>query len=496
MAKRKSDLSLNSSSFYNGVKSTDIHTVVEQEKNVLTGILQGQYDEKYTNLNKLSGARTNIIYFKQVPTSENNGMVNLSGFNSSDPNLNRYAKINDLACVVQVIDRSYDETEGNGPKSSGGEGRLTVLPNTILPIPNDYFMMEYMKKTRLFKVTEVTPNSADDESAYEVSFILEDFNFVYDGSQLEKMVVEEYVFEETYLGTNLRTIYRVSEYKLLEKLKFLYKDLTVFYNETFWDEAIDTYILHYYNNLEGFVTVKEETFVVIDSDEAKKDVNNRYDEIEIKSKYLNRDMYDAELIEFMVKNKIFDMKENFPYIPSQYANNRRPVPYNNTIFYALERQSRGRYIYKNQMPIELNLASIGSHPVLYGKLMIFHTNEDGSSTVNLLPKDLYYLIQSQISDELPLGGIKSESVYELMKYLIVFYINKKDKLSIKTLEKICDLKEKIIGLENEVLMCELFYLIPILGYIVRSYCDRITDSNSVNNVISDPLMYKRDRIGG
>lgn len=496
MAKRKSDMSINNISFHNGVQSTDMHTVVEEEKNLLSGLLEGQYNEKYTNLNKLSSARTVIVYFRQVPISENNGLVNLSGFNFSDPNLTRYIRIENFSCVMEQIDSSYDETDGNGPKSVQREGKLIILPNTILPLSNDYFIFEYMHRTRLFRVTDVTPVSADNESAYEVSFVMVDNSFVYDGSQLQKMVVEEEVFEENYLGTKLRTVYRKSEYSVLEKLKILYNEIGIFYKEKFWRHSIDTYILNYENNIEESpLSYKDQITVIgVEGEETIDLEKNKKSNFNIN--YLNRYMYDGDLIEFITRNRIFEKIEGFPTIPSQYSSNRSPNAYNKTLFYALEKQNKTKFVYRYQMPVELSLASIGSQPTLYGMISLIHVPTYSDSILSLFPQDIYELINLQVSKKVPIKELDQRTVYDLIKYLIVFFINKEYEICKNILISIYDKKDTIEDMGNYILMNEIFYIIPILGYIIKEFCDYITDSNSSNNVISDPLNYKKDQIGG
>ena len=499
MAKRKSDLSMNMNNIKSGVQSTDINSVVQEEKNVLTGILEGQLNEKHTNLNKLSGARTKIIYFRQVPSTENDSMINLSGFNSADPNLGRYLRIDDLSVKMDEIDNTFDETEGNGPESYGSEGKMIVLPNTILPLPNDFFLLKFHDKVRCFQINKVTPLSVDTESAYEVNFNLKDNDFVYAGSELEKMVVEEYTFDEIYLGTSFRTIYKKSEYKLLNDIKELYNDIGRSYKEYFWDNSLETYVLQYFDNLietygGPMQKINERRCIVIgEGGETYDNALIRSREYEFKDMYTGKRMYDGDLIEFIIKNRIFDSIENFPVIPSQYSYERRPLAYNNTIFYSLETKSRKRFLNRYHLPVELNMASPGSQPVLYGLVNLLHVSSPTHLTMNLFPETLYDIVHNQVT-EIPVKEINKYNVFSVIEYIISLYINNKLTNITDLLSYVYEHKEEIEMFSTNIIQHQAFYIIPVLGFIIKCVANEIVSTNSKDNDIKDPLIYNKIKI--
>ena len=485
MAKRKSDLTaqyttnnLFTAKTDTGVQSVDQpHSIDEQA--TLSGILDSQYKEKDTNLNKLSGARTVVSYYQQVPSGENNALINMSGFSTSDPNLNRFIRIEDLTVKMDAIDVNFNETEGNGVKSTESEGKLIILPNTIKPNPNDRFSMKYLDRVRLYKITDVTPLSGHSESAYECTFMCEDYDFYFDTSELRKQIVSDYIYDETYLGTNMRTVFSKVEYNTLNELKEIYLEIGKIYKREFWDDKLETFILKYEDNLN------------IEEYNKSKSYDAELEKFEFKPMYKDRIMYDGQLIDFILHNRIFDGIEYFPTVPTQYCLNENTRIYRGTLFYALERKNRKMIRNKYQLPVELNISSPDAQPVLYGKLNMIHVSSISDFTVNLFPKDLCDIISAQASEDVPVTQIDRESVYDMITYTIALYINNKPKNIPELIHVIYD---KIYDIENFyefIPSYQAFYLIPIIGYITKEMANQIVSTNASDNEISDPINTRR-----
>lgn len=488
MAKRKSDLTTQYTS--NKIMSYETNTGVQSvdrphsidEQTTLSGILDTQYKEKDSNLNKLSGARTVVTYYQQVPSGENNALVNMAGFSTSDPNLGRFIRIEDLSVRMDAVDMNYNETEGNGVKSVESEGKLIILPNTIKPNPNDRFSMKYLDRVRLYKVTDVTPTSGHSESAYECTFMCEDYDFYFDTSELRKQIVSDYIFDETYLGTSMRTVFEKSEYNTLLELKDIYLEIGKIYKREFWDNQLETFMLKYEDNLN------------IEAYKASKTYDAKLSKFEFKPIYSNRAMYDGQLIDFILKNRIFDSIEYFPTIPTQYSVNENTRVYRGTLFYALERKNRKMIRNRYQLPVELNIASPDSPPVLYGKMNLIHVSSISDYTVNLFPKDLCDIIMTQASEDVPVTQIDKDSIYDMIIYIIALFINNKPKNIPELIHVVFD---KIFDLENFyefIPSYQAFYLIPILGFITKEMANQIVSSNASDNTISDPVNTRRASI--
>jgi len=496
MAVRKSELALG---YKSGIQATDLHSIASQEHSVLTGSLKTSQElTKNANLNKLGGARTEIIYFHQVPRDRNNCLVNINGLSDADPNLQQYVRINKFVVKLEAIDTAWEEPDNGGAKSPVFDGKITILPNTIQPYANDRYLLFYQGKTRLFKVTEATPVTADNQTAYELGSTLENNDFVYEGSQIENMVVDEYVFEENHIGTEFRTIFRKSEYETIYNLKYLYHGIGKVYIERFYNKNLNTYLLRYENNLKDDNEYVSSKFTILTPDGKEKPgtVINPIDDPFFASEYDGRDMYDSELIEFMLRNRIFDEEINFNHIiPTQFGKNRKPKAYNYTIFDALETKNRSKFKNKFQLPIELNTTSPVAQPVMFGKISLLHVATPAETTITLFPKKFPDIITATINDVIPALDYRAGNVYDKIVYMIALYINKYDRHITSFLLSIYNQLEELECFENSVLKNEVFYLYPIVGYIIKTVLQEYVDKETTNKY-SDPrdhLPRKKER---
>jgi hypothetical protein len=487
MAVRKSELGLG---IQNGIQATDLQTIVSQEQDVLLGSLEtGKELTKGGNLNKLSGARTKVVYFHQVPRSDNNYLVNTSGFSDADPDVLDYIKIENFIFVMEPLSTSWEEQDNGGPKSPMFDGSITILPNTILPYANDRFILNYQGRTRLFRVTEATPMSADARTAYSINCALEDNDFIYSGSNLEKMVIEDFVFEENHIGTELQTIFKKSVYKTVYNLKYLYHRIGQVFVDNFYKKEINTYIMDYENNLfDEFSTSKY--FTVLTEDGVKKGtVVGSSDDPEFNSEYEGKEMYDSELIEFMLRNRIFDEIGNNRITPTQFVSNKKNKSYAYTIFNAVETRDRSRFKNRYQLPVELKIASPAAQPVMYGKYSLLHTSiRDENGVIILFPKHLSDIISNTVNDVVPAYDYRQGNVFDKITYLIALYVNKFDKHILAFLASIYDQIDDLEQFDSLILKNEVFYLYPLLGYITKKTLDKLVSTDGTSQ-ITDPRDY-------
>jgi hypothetical protein len=66
----------------------------------------------------------------------------------------RYQKITEFPIYnIEGITLALEESEYGLDSSYSGEG--TILPNTIKPLPNDFFMINHLDKQYLFRITDI-----------------------------------------------------------------------------------------------------------------------------------------------------------------------------------------------------------------------------------------------------------------------------------------------------------------------------------------------------
>lgn len=149
----------------------------------------------------------------------------------------RYNKIHEfpLYGIEQIALDLSEEEEG---LNSSYDGNAVILPNTIHPLMDDYFTIDYLGKRVLFRITDIKYDTIKSNGYYNISFTIRSIDDPIDIDNIEMLVVEEYdcLFENIGTGDNCliaskdaQTIARCKE--IFDKLKNAY--LSKYYNEKY-----------------------------------------------------------------------------------------------------------------------------------------------------------------------------------------------------------------------------------------------------------------------
>jgi hypothetical protein len=251
-----------------------------------------------------------------------------------------------LIICQDALNVSIEKNEAN--TSLMGDGTATVLPKTIKPLVNDHFVMNTLNKNNLYRITDVTKTSIEQDSAYSITYQLVEENSVEELRKLEQNVVEKSRFIYAHVGTSFRTIFREEEYDALEKLERMYQEMGSLYNEYFFNNEKNTYILTY-NCTDikdengtpiGESRIKDQPWTVINPLDGHK---SKIDPPKLNNSdvWYGSKMYDRMLIEFITNNSLFaNIGRKVFRVTQLQADLERW--YSKTIFYALEHQNRNR----------------------------------------------------------------------------------------------------------------------------------------------------------
>jgi hypothetical protein len=471
---------------HTGVQSTDFYPIISQEKRILTATLEKVENVKNLPINRQSGAKTQIVYFHQVPRDNNDFLVNVSAFAFGDPNLVHYVMIKNLYVKMNTVTANMEDTEGNGPKTPMFEGDFVLMPNTFLPLVNDYFTMEYQGRTCLFKVTEANPITANSDTAYTIVFALYLDKFTFENSELSKSVVEEYVFEESRIGTDSRTIFRSSEYEYIQDLKIFYNDLAEIYLKDFYDPILSTFLCTYDDNVTSPETINNFT-VITENGDKKVTSQAPKDNSKFVRQYLGKRLYDAELIDFIKKNNIFHEWEEKSYTPTQFAKNPRPSKYSSTVFYALEKQEKTNFKSRFFIPLEVSIASTSAQPVMFGTVNLIHVSGRNENTLDLLPHNLFDL-SMMIHQDYAAPEAFTGNIFEQLTYAAALHIAKFEEKLFLSMVYFSKQIEEIRAYEDVIPRHEAYYLFPIVAYLIKNILDNLISKEIVNKY-KDPKDY-------
>ena len=211
----------------------------------------------------------------------------------------RFNKIENM--ILYGIDSPMAITFDNdefGLKTQDIEGEAIVLPDTIIPTPDDRFVITYLKEKLTFKVTHVDNDTLEDGSNI---YRLQYRSSVMDGDKLENQVVEDFHFIADHAGTQFNPIIRSNVIDFIEMINNEILALKGYYKSIFYNSRVQAF-----------------TF-----------------------KFLEDYFYDPYFTEFIRRNKLMNGDDEYIYICHQTPLDPLfPIQYNKTFYRALENKDK------------------------------------------------------------------------------------------------------------------------------------------------------------
>ena len=302
------------------------------------------------------------------------------------------------------------------------EGEALILPNTIVPVPGDMFIINHViDKPYLFMVTGIGIDTLyTGANFYKISYKLTRTDMDALTSLETVQTIKRFTYKAGNVGTTLTPLIESNQAELIDKI----------------EENIDT-LLNYYMNL--FYKNSVQNFIL---------------------EYQHMYLYDPYLIEFMIRNKLFALSGNnyFHVEQAVYIGDTFALEYDHTIFKDIEiKKSNMRLNSVYPVPVDdpnsLLVDRLESYYKLSNKVMY----KDYDNPINWLDMDL---LDRVINNEL----YHEDSNLYYRNLLILYMNNKEFDITDKIMNSIMDLEFNYTK--------ELFYMIPILVFILKSYVNK------------------------
>ena len=324
----------------------------------------------------------------------------------------RYQKITEFPIYnIEGITLALEESEYGLDSSYSGEG--TVLPNTIKPLPNDFFMINHLDKQYLFRITDIGYDNIRPDGYYKIGFKLEYLDDVRVESLL-KQVNESFSCILENIGTEAKCIISDEYLETVSKIDAMYNDM------------IQTYITIFYNK-------------VYNSFLGDHDGNMK--------------VYDPFMAMFINKHKLLNRKNDYStiFLSDTFNDNKRQIKYEKTIYRAFERRDVKLV---NPFPYHL-IGGITKHDSPFARW------NDKSVLIVDIPLLGEECEESYITQELTNSfkfNAPTESIYvELMQKFI-----RNEEMSIYDIP--LNLNEVLLSLNASE---EVYFFTPILLYIIK-----------------------------
>lgn len=456
------------------------------EERIANAVLQDRISFKENALSRLTSYKTKVIYYQARVNDRNDNLINTNNIGTIDTSKRSFYEIKDFIILCQGETSANIESK-EVMSDLNANGSAKILPNTIKPNKGDFFIMNTYNKDNLYKITDVTKSTLEDDSAYEINYYLVEENSIEEIAKIKSLVIEKYTFIYAHVGTSFRTIFKDEEYVSLKNMYVLYNRFSEVFNELFYDKDRNTYLL-VYNNLSPIIKRFNSSDIFLSPGAiGDKTSYNCVSENTRPPKYRDSDswlgslMYDRFLIEFIRRNNLFTRVNDKIYAVEQLDGDKEKW-YSRTIFYAVEKQNNKQIAFKSLIPSPIEKSTIASNLNLYGTVMLepcFERNE--GMTIDLYPPALLSDILWENTKERSIKDVSVntyEDMVDLMCETIGLYVQKKDESILQRLNMMYSKIDEFMDIIpfNQY----IFYLFPLISFITLKTMDRLSDKNFGN----------------
>lgn len=202
-----------------------------------------KYEEKlntqYTRF--LDKTPVYVTYFNLI-TAESTldlGFSNVESKIGNDSPL-RYSEIKNFP-VYGIDGIQFTLSEEEAGLDCDYEGELIILPGTIIPHQDDYFIIEHKGKDLLFNIISVEYDTIKSNNFFKVGFSIK-YVDKEDTEDLFKQVTDKFTCVVDNIGTEDKCIIRDDEWELIQRLQMIYGELSTKYIMYFYNKKYNAFI--------------------------------------------------------------------------------------------------------------------------------------------------------------------------------------------------------------------------------------------------------------
>ena len=154
----------------------------------------------------------------------------------------RYSEVKNLPIYgMEAIQLDIDE--GDEGLNSSYDGELIILPDTITPYPDDFFILEHKGYNFLFRVTGVNYDTIKSNNFYKISFTIK-YVTPEDSKKILDQVTNKYTCIVDNIGTEDKCIIEDGMYALLMRMKDIYEEISNRYKLFYYSKKYN--VIMYY----------------------------------------------------------------------------------------------------------------------------------------------------------------------------------------------------------------------------------------------------------
>lgn len=368
---------------------------------------------QYTIFSDKNPTFVTYYHINNINSTTDSGLLNIEQIIGNNSPL-KFQKIENFPIygIEQIQLDLSDEEEG---LTTNFDGDGIILPNTIKPLPNDFFIIPYLKTDCLFMVNQISYDTIKSNSFYKIQYNMRtlDSETV---SDIESQVLQKYTCVFKNIGTQDNCLIEEDAYKYVKELENVYSDISKKYLNLYYSEKYNAVT---YNNFEYKI-------------------------------------YDDFLTNFINKNRLFNANEKYKtiYLNLEDYGDHFPVIYDNCIYSIIE----------NNTMKDLEYIRYELRPITYMHSIFLYYGKNDFKSVKFYDKGKETYLSDNLIDAIK-GNIIENSNNIIEELLIKYFNNSIESVFQINIDKLKNYKFKYSF--NEYIM------IPILLFILKHYIKNI-----------------------
>ena len=152
----------------------------------------------------------------------------------------RFNKIDNFPIygIEQIVLQLQDSDQGI---DTTFESEATIVPGTIKPVQNDFFIIPVLKDFYIFRVTNIQYDTIMPDNFYKIEFKLEYIDSV-KLEEIEKQIVNDYTCILENIGTETSCLIEKSVFKKIREIEKMYHSIVDFYKAMFYNERHNVFL--------------------------------------------------------------------------------------------------------------------------------------------------------------------------------------------------------------------------------------------------------------
>lgn len=206
-----------------------------------------KYDKYlHSRINKYTGdARTLVTYWNinDENTTHSLGLNTHYQILGTDSPL-RYDRIENMVLLGFSQANPEDTQTANSVRNYEINGEAYIIPGTIMPKENDFFIVKHLNMEHLFRVTQVTQDGLNTDGSYKITYSLfstnpKEIDWLY-RQTVNKMIMDL----KTVGGSDLTPVIGIQDYEHRSRLIRMVDDMVENYIARFYDSKHNCFLLH------------------------------------------------------------------------------------------------------------------------------------------------------------------------------------------------------------------------------------------------------------